>query len=108
MLTYMKQNNTPQKKQLSGKSVWTALQAFSVLAVLGVFGYGYVVTQGQSIADTLRPEVEQKVEAIEKQKVVTVALPPLNLNRQNVRQAPEITVDPENFGKENPFSAPAQ
>jgi hypothetical protein len=85
------------------RHLWGIIELVAVLLLGGLSGYVWYISDGGAITEQLRPEITDKVAQIERQKVVSVALPELKLNRVNVRQAPEITVNPDAFGKENPF-----
>jgi type VI protein secretion system component VasK len=60
--------------------------------------------QSTKVRETATAEVKQEIEAAMAKDEVAPEIPELKLNKKNERLGPEVTVNPGQLGKDNPFS----
>ncbi len=81
---------------------WVLL-ILSLMLLSGATAITWIGLQPATYETAVTKEVQDEVQASLAKQIDSPEIPTLNLNKKNKRQGPEVTVDPNNIGKTNPF-----
>ena len=81
---------------------WVLL-ILSLLLLGGATAITWIGLQPATYETAVTQEVQDELQASAAKQLDSPEIPVLTLNKKNKRQGPEVTVDPNNIGKVNPF-----